>query len=136
MSGATVRTLPKLGPENTPFWTGGAAGKLLINRCGRCGHYINPPAPICGRCLSRDVTPQAVSGRGTVATYTVNHHPWAPDQLVPYVIAIVELDEQAKLYLTTNIVGCPPDEVRIGMRVKVKFERDDDVYLPLFTPDI
>jgi uncharacterized protein len=130
-----IRTLPKLGPENTPFWTGGAKGELLIHRCGTCDHYIHPPAPICARCLSRDVTAQPVSGRATVATYTVNHHPWAPDQPVPYVIAIVELEEQAKLYITTNIVGCSPEDVRIGMPVKVRFERDEDVHLPMFAPE-
>ena len=56
----------------------------------------------------------------------------APDH--PYAIAIVEIDEQPSVRLMTNIVGCPAEQVRIGMRVKVVFEHRDDVYLPLFEP--
>jgi hypothetical protein len=70
-----------------------------------------------------------------VATFTLNHQRWLPGLEVPYCIAIVELDEQPGLRLTTNVVGCPPESVRIGMRVRVTFEQHGDVYLPLFTPD-
>jgi uncharacterized OB-fold protein len=59
--------------------------------------------------------PQAVSGRGAVFTYTVNHHPFTPDVPVPYVIAIVRLEEQDDLRVVANIVGCEPDSVYIGM---------------------
>ena len=76
-----------------------------------------------------------MSGRGTVATFTVNHQPWEPGLTVPYVVAIVELVEQAGLRLTTNIVNCPPEQVRIGMPVRLTFVRDEDVYLPMFAPD-
>jgi uncharacterized OB-fold protein len=70
-----------------------------------------------------------------VATFTVNHQAWFPGFDPPYVIAIVELAEQAGLRLTTNLVGCPPERVRIGMAVRVRFEAYEDVYLPLFEPD-
>lgn len=130
-----IRTLPKLSSETAPFWTGGENGKLLISRCADCERYIHPPSPICPHCKSRDVSAQPVSGRATVATYTVNHHPWTPDQPVPYVIAVVELEEQDKLYVTTNIVECDPDDVSIGMRVKVRFERQEEIYVPVFVPE-
>ena len=64
-----------------------------------------------------------MSGRGVVHTYTVNHQPWYPGLDPPYVVAIVALPEQEGLRLTTNIVGCAPDDVRIGMPVRVTFER-------------
>jgi len=129
------RTLPELTPENRHVWTSGATGRLLISRCAGCGYWIQPPGPVCPRCRARDITRREVSGRGTVATFTVNHQPWDPGLTVPYVVAIVELVEQAGLRLTTNIVNCPPEQVRIGMPVRVTFVRDEDVYLPMFAPD-
>jgi uncharacterized OB-fold protein len=88
---------------------------------------------VCPSCSSRAVAPEAVTGRGTVLTFTVNHQPWGILE-PPYVIAIVELAEQPGLRLTTNLVGIAPDEVRSGMLVQVRFEHDGDVYLPLFEP--
>ena len=63
-----------------------------------------------------------MSGRATLASYTVNHHPWLPGVELPYVIGLVEMAEQAGLRLTTNIVNCPPDAVHGGMDVQVVFE--------------
>ncbi len=134
MTDSALRPLPALNDLNRPFWTGGAQGQLLIQRCRACGHYIHPPTPICPRCLSRDVAPGAVSGRGEVASFTINYQQWVPGLQTPYVIAIVELAEQEGLRLTTNIIHCAVEEVRIGMAVHVVFERREDVYLPLFEP--
>jgi len=70
-----------------------------------------------------------------VHTFTVNHHPWVPGFDPPYVVAIVELDEQTGLRLMTNIVGCAVEEVEIGMQVEVCFEAlEDGGWLPLFKP--
>ncbi|CAG9165891.1 Zn-ribbon domain-containing OB-fold protein [Cupriavidus pinatubonensis] len=126
------RKLPLLTPDTAPFWQGGANGVLNICHCKDCQHLFHPPAPVCPRCLSAAVGPRAVSGRGTVASFTINHQPWAPDLPVPYVVAIVELDERPGLRFVTNIVGSTPHEVHIGMRVQVKFEQIEDVWLPLF----
>ena len=130
------RLLPAVTPDTEHFWRGGARGELVILRCASCATYIHPPAPVCPSCLSREQKPETVSGRGEVVTFTVNHQQWNPTVAVPYVIALVELDEQPGLRLATNIVGCPPEEVRIGMRVRVTFLERDDVWLPLFTPDV
>src|SRR5204862_5054057 len=89
----TQRMLPTLTPENRHFWTGGAGGKLLILRCSTCGRWVHPPAPACPDDGS-ELRPEAVSGAGTVFTYTVNRHPYNPAVPPPYVIAIVELPEQ------------------------------------------
>ena len=69
-----------------------------------------------------------------MATYTINHQPWMPGMEVPFVVAIVELPEQEGLRLTTGLKGCAPEDVRIGMRVRVAFEQHEDVWLPFFTP--
>jgi uncharacterized OB-fold protein len=128
------RNLPALNERNIHFWQGGKTGQLTIYRCRPCGHYIHPAAPICPVCRSRDVGPVAVSGSAIVAGYTINRQRWEPGLEAPYVIAIVELVEQEALRLTTNIVNCAFDAVRIGMAVKVLFERHEDVWLPLFEP--
>jgi len=76
-----------------------------------------------------------LSGRGTVFSYTVNEKSWGPGLEVPYIIAIVRLDEQEGLQLTTNIQGVPPEDVQIGMRVAVTFDHDEDIWLPMFEPE-
>jgi uncharacterized OB-fold protein len=132
------RVLPRVTAENEHFWRGGRDGRLLIARCSACGWWIHPPAPVCPTCLSKSIEPAAVSGRAIVHAFTVNHQPWIPTFDPPYVVAIVELPEQEGLRLTTNIVGCAPDDVYIGMPVQVTFEHRDDrgyeVWLPLFEP--
>lgn len=132
---AQPRMLPELTPETTPFWTGGAHGLLLIARCQDCQHWIQPPMPVCRVCLSRAIVAEPVSGRAVVHSFTINHQPFLPGMAVPFAIAIVELPEQAGLRLTTNIVGCAPASVHIGMAVTVRFERHEDIHLPLFAPD-
>ena len=128
------RILPELTELTRAFWTGGKDGQLRITRCEDCLRFIHPPAPICPACLSRQVSPVSVAGTGSVASFTINHQPWFPGLEVPYAVAIVELDEQPGLRLTTNIIGQRLDEIAIGQRVQVVFEQNDDVWLPLFTP--
>jgi uncharacterized OB-fold protein len=134
MSEKPFRVLPRVTKRNAHFWQGGADGRLHLLRCRRCGRYAHPPAPRCPGCLSRDVAPEAVSGRATVATFTLNHQPWVPAPDHPYCIAIVELEEDPSVRITTNIVNCAPESVSIGMPVRVVFEQHEDVYLPLFEP--
>lgn len=132
------RVLPRVTPENEHTWRGGADGRLHVLRCQACGTWIHPPAPICPSCRSREVAPDALSGRGEVHTFTINHQAWIPTFDPPYVVAIVELEEQAGLRFTTNIVDVEPDDVYIGMPVHVVFEHRDEngyeVWLPLFAP--
>jgi uncharacterized OB-fold protein len=130
----TFRVLPALDDDNTFFWTSGADGQLRFLRCQNCGYYLHPPSPECPRCRSREVAPEVVSGRGVVHSFTINHHPW-DGSTEPWAIILVELDEQEGMRLTSNMVGCHPDEVHIGQRVTVVFEQHDDIYFPLFTPE-
>jgi hypothetical protein len=71
-----------------------------------------------------------------VAGFTVNTQPWLPafDLTPPYSIAVIALEEQADVRLTTNVMGCDPGDVHIGQEVAVRFEQHDDVWLPLFEP--
>jgi acetyl-CoA acetyltransferase/uncharacterized OB-fold protein len=130
-----VRPLPQPSLASAAFWSSGGDGVLRILRCADCGAYTHPPLPRCRSCRSDRVTMSPVSGRGVVAGFTVNHQQWLPAFPPPYVIAVVALDEDDGVRLTTNIVGCPAEDVRIGMAVRVMFEKAGDVYLPLFEPD-
>lgn len=129
------RKLPELTPETGFFWTSGAYGKLRIQRCGDCGKYQHPPFPRCTTCGSEDIAPTEVSGRGRIATYTINHEAWYPGLPVPFVYAAIELAEQDQLYVFANI-DVEPEAARIGLPVSVYFEQDDDVWLPLFRPEV
>ena len=126
------RPRPRLDDENRAFWTGGANGKLLIVRCSDCGEYTHPPKLACRHCLSENAAPEAVAGTGAVDTFTVNYQPWAPGLEVPFVIARVRLDGVPGVYLTTNIVNCPVEAVRIDDRVRVTFEEQAGIFFPLF----
>jgi uncharacterized OB-fold protein len=132
-----ARMLPKVHEHNRAFWTGGADGQLMIAQCTACELWVNPPAADCPDCGGALVA-RPVSGHGTVFTYTINYQPFNPAVPVPYVIAIVQLDEQADLRIATNIVGCEPDSVYIGLPVEVRFERHDadgeSVFVPVFAP--
>jgi uncharacterized protein len=128
------RVLPPIDDVTREFWTGGARGELMIQRCGACGRYVHPPTASCTEC-GGELRAEPVSGRGTVFTFTINRHPFNPDVPLPYVIAIVELVEQADLRVVTNVVGCDVDDVRIGMPVKVIFEDRGEIFMPVFEPD-
>lgn len=130
--GPSIRVLPTLDDSNRFFWTAGEEGALKFLRCDR-GHYVHPPAPRCGYCLSAELAPAAVSGRGTLHSYTVNYQQWVPGS-ERYVVGLVTIDEQDDVRLMTNIVDCPEEDLRIGMPVEVTFEHSEDVWLPLFRP--
>ena len=132
-NGPVLRLLPKLSDDVAFFWTSGQEGVLRFLHCNACGDFVHPPAPVCRRCLSRDLSPEAVSGRGHVETFTVNHQQWIPGSDT-YIIAWVSIDEQPDVRLTTNLVDVDPADVRIGMPVRVVFEHVEDVWFPLFTP--
>jgi uncharacterized OB-fold protein len=126
--------LPELTDLNRFFWTSGADGRLRIQRCADCALWVHPPGPVCPRCLGKQLAPQDVSGLATVEAVTVNHQAWTPGMEVPYAIARVSLVEDPAVRLTTRIVGMAPEAVAIGQRVKVLFERREDVFLPFFEP--
>ena len=129
-----MRPLPELTPENTAFWTGGAEGKLIIAFCDDCSAAIHPPQVVCPKCLSENVASRAVAGTGTVYTYTVNHQPWVPRMVVPFALAVVDVDGAPGVRVTAEVVGTMPDLVMIGQRMQVRFLAMDDVWVPQWEP--
>jgi uncharacterized OB-fold protein len=129
--------LPAIDDHNRAFWTEGGDKALRVPFCTQCGVWVSPLLAECPEC-DGVLESRPVSGRGTVFTYTVNYQPFNPGVPVPYVIAIVELEEQADLRIASNIVDCEPDSVYVGLPVEVRFERqdvgDESVYMPVFAP--
>ena len=136
MSDAPFRVLPRITDRNAPFWASGRDGVMRFQRCQRCRYWIHPHSVLCPQCLSKDLAYEAVSGRATVHTFTINHQPWMPVPELPFALAIVALPEQDGLRFTTVIVNCHVDDVHIGMPVTVTFEahEDEDIWIPMFEP--
>jgi uncharacterized OB-fold protein len=119
------------------FWEGAREGKLLAQQCADCGHRQHPPSPVCRSCLSDRVSPTELSGRGTVYTYTVTTHVFHPSfaEKVPYILVVVELEEQPGLKMLSRMTDCTEDDVRVDMEVEVRFTNEGEgVVLPLFAP--
>ena len=128
------RIAPSLETRAAEYWRSGADGKLRICHCQDCGHYMHPPRPICSKCHGDNVKFDPVSGTGTVFSFTINRYQWQRDFPPPYVIAQVELAEQADILITTNIVNADMDKVKVGMPVSVVFEHVGEAYVPVFQP--
>lgn len=102
-----------------PYWDSCRERAMRMQRCDKCGNYRFYPGYVCDRCGSTALTWAPVSGRGVVYTYSVIHLPSAGIAPVPYVWALIELEEG--VVMTSNVVGCPADEVCVGMPVEVTY---------------
>ncbi|OMC15077.1 Zn-ribbon domain-containing OB-fold protein [Mycobacterium sp. SP-6446] len=119
-------------PVSSPFWQGCQAGELRYQRCEDCGHSNFPPTEHCRECLSHELLWERSGGVGEIYSWTVVHRPVTAEFAPPYAPAIVTLDEGYQML--TNIVGVAPDELAVGMRVRVQFHAvGPDVTLPYFT---
>ena len=134
---AAIPPLPDPNPLTQFYWDGANEQKLMILRCQDCGHYIHYPRPVCNRCLSINLAPEQVSGRGTLYTYTLPMQPIHPYfiERVPYVYAVIELPEEENLKVVANVIDCPEEKLRVGMPLEVVFEEvAPGVTLPQFRP--
>ena len=129
------KPLPRIDEESRGWWEALARHELYFQRCRGCGTDRLYPRALCPACLSSATEWVRASGRGTVYTFTVTRQNQAPGfrEELPYVLAIVELEEGPRLM--TNVIGCAPDAVRIGMPVEVVFDDvTPEVTLPKFAP--
>lgn len=129
------KPVPHVDEESKGYWEACRRHELVLQRCGACNTLRYYPRAVCPECMSSDVTWERMSGRGTVYTFTATYQNQSPgfrDEL-PYVLAYVTLDEGVQML--TNIVGCPADQVKIGMPVEVTFEDvNDHIAIPRFKP--
>ncbi len=129
------KPLPIADMDSKEFWDGCRRHELLLQRCKQCKGYHYPPAPVCPSCFSTDVVWEKVSGKGEVYTFIIVRRALNPDwePEVPYVVAVIELNEGVRMM--SNIVGCRPEDVKIGMKVEVTFEDvTENATLPKFKP--
>jgi uncharacterized OB-fold protein len=133
------KPLPAITTEAKPFWDAAAQQKLMIQRCQDCHAWVWTPRPSCNECGSEKIEWTQMSGKGEVYSFTVIRQvvgraaskSFEPD--IPYVIAWVDLDEGPRLI--TNVIGCPVEAVKLGMKVTVQFEKaSEKVWLPKFKP--
>ncbi|MGW2970621.1 bifunctional MaoC family dehydratase N-terminal/OB-fold nucleic acid binding domain-containing protein [Streptomyces mirabilis] len=126
-----ARPRPVVNRDNAGFWEGVGRHQLLIQRCGGCGTLRFPWLPGCGACGSPEWDTVEASGKGTVYSYVVMHHPPFPAFDPPYAVGLIELAEGVRI--VSNVIGVPSDKVRIGMPVRLRFERyDEELVLPVF----
>lgn len=129
-----VRPQPEIRPETEFFWTSGQDGRLRFQACTACRALVHPPQPVCRHCRGHDIRISEVSGFATLIGFTVNHRFPFPGLPSPFVVAQVAIEEDPRARLTTNVVDCAPEELRIGMRMEAVFEQAGDAWLPLFRP--
>jgi uncharacterized protein len=129
------KPLPHLDEENRPWWEALKRHELYIQKCGGCGDTRYYPRALCTNCMSAKIEWIKCSGRGKVYTFTATYQNQTPGfrESLPYIMAYVELDEGLKML--TNIIDCPPEQVKIGMPVEVVYEDvTPEVTLAKFRP--
>jgi uncharacterized OB-fold protein len=135
-NGTYLKPLPLIIDEdNVAYWESTKRHAMEIQKCSSCGEWRFYPSPVCPNCSSTEHEWREIGGYGTVYTYSVVYRPpsaaFADD--VPYAYAIVELDEGPMF--PTSIVGVDPEQVHIGMRVKILYDDvTPEITLPRFEP--
>jgi uncharacterized protein len=118
------RPVPVVDDRSAPFWEAADRGVLAIARCARCESYSHPPDVVCPHCHSSepDFVFTAVSGRGSIRSWTVMRQSFLPGFEVPFVLVDVELDEQSELRLIGRLLDGEDPKLQLGARVHVAFE--------------
>jgi uncharacterized OB-fold protein len=132
---ADPRPVPAPDDVTRFHWEATRARRLVMQHCPSCERLQYPPEVCCVRCRTRELDRVEVSGRGTIFSFAVVDRPFHVGFVdsVPYVVVIVELDEQAGLLTVANLVGAAPEtSIECGMRVAVVFEERAGFMLPQF----
>lgn len=133
MKGPLPRPLPRPTAVSRPYWDACARHELTVQRCRACARLVFIPQAFCRWCLSPELEWVPSSGRGTLYSYTVIWRPQSPAFAPPYVAGIIRMDDGYDMM--SNIVGCDPDDVRVGMPLEVTWQDErDGISLPVFRP--
>lgn len=133
--GQATKPIPVVNPWAKPFWEAAREGRLVIQQCSDCGKTIFYPRIACPDCFSDHVAWVEASGKGSIYTFTVvkNNAPSAFIQDIPYVVAVIRLDEGVQML--SNVVDCDPETLHCDMPVEVVFEKfTTEFTLPKFRP--
>ena len=105
--------------------------RVLIARCAECSNLQHPPTPMCPKCGSVEWSAQEASGRGTVHSWIVSHHPNRTEE-PPRIVALVQLEEGVRM--VSNLCDIDPQDVSNDVEVEVTFADVSGVRLPQFRP--
>ena len=133
MSDLVPKPKPRPAPESLPYWQAAREHRLALPKCDECQKFWFPPSRTCPHCLSTKFSFQNVSGKGKVFSFVTFHRVYRPafTNDVPYVVALIELDEGPRLL--SNIMGVTHEQVRCEMRVEVVFDDyDEEISIPKF----
>ena len=128
-----AKPVPELTRDSRPYWDALREGRLVVQQCAACGKLRHYPRPVCDACYSMDVTWRPLSGRGTVHSWTVAHHPFHPGfkSELPYVLVTVDLDEGVRML--AQLRGVESDALTVGLAVTMVTDRvTDQLTLPVF----
>ncbi len=133
-----AKPLPTPDMDTKPYWEGCKAHEMRAQRCTNCGAFRWPPGPLCPHCRSWDSEWVRLEGTGEVASFVIVHYSAVPvfAAEMPYVVATIQLDgTNGAVKLTSNVIDCPPDAVKVGMKVSPVFEDvTPEFTLPKFRP--
>ena len=135
MDKTDAMALPQITEDGKPFWGACNRREFQLQFCTSCRRFQFPPRSLCSHCLSTDLEERTVDGKGAVYSFTVVWRAPEPafQQAVPYVLALVDLDVGPRIM--SNIIGCAPEQVKIGMRVEPVFvDINEEVTLIKFQP--
>jgi uncharacterized OB-fold protein len=128
------RPAPIVTEDSAVFWDAALEGRLVAQRCAICGVLRHPPRPMCPYCQSLEVGVVDLSGRGSLYSYAILHHPQNPAFDYPVIAALVDLDEGVRM--VSSLTGVAPQGVRIGMRLEVSFlPTQGNGAVPVFAPE-
>lgn len=129
-AGTSARPKPFVLRDNEFWFAAAREHRLVIQACDSCGRLRHPPSPVCPHCLCSGWHAVTASGRGTVHSYVITHHPRSPGFEYPLAVILADLEEGTRL--VADFAG-DPRSVRIGMPVEVEWVRHDDEFtLPRF----
>ena len=127
------RPAPAITEDNLFYWEAARDGRLVAQRCGSCGRLRHPPRTACPHCQSLDFEIAELSGDGEIYSYALLWHPRSPQFSYPVIAILVDLAEGIRV--VSNLVGAEPRDVRIGLPVRVEFERcEGELAVPVFRP--
>jgi len=117
--------VPEISADTQAFWDACNEQRLVVQRCAVCGLHRFPPRPVCSNCQSFRSEWTESSGDGRVFSYTISYHTPHPvaAREVPYNIAIIQLDDSDGVLVISNVVDCPPERLRVGLRVRLSWEQ-------------
>ncbi|KMY54401.1 hypothetical protein AC623_11045 [Bacillus sp. FJAT-27231] len=133
------KPIPLKNQDNHPYWDAADRHELIIQKCESCKHYSHPPGPACSKCGGTELSWENLGSEvnGTIYSFIISYRPFLPgfqDDL-PLVIAIVELEKAPQVKLIANVLNCNPEDVSIGMNVKMTWQDiTEDRALPQWIP--